>query len=354
MAKRRSRKTGTKSRNSWGVNYRKIKFTLIGFCIVFLLALVYIFFYPNIKFRSDKYYVVVQANSSPSAVADTLYKRQIIKSKISFKLAANLLKFKPGKGIFYIRKNMNNVGIISSLSQNSPLKVSYYKIPYQRSREEIIRIVAKQINVRPDSLKRCIIEHAEKYDMDGESVYSIFITGNFAMPEGGKQKELVEALMDEYYFFWNEDRLKKCKRSGLTPEQLMVLASIVYSETKNPEEMPMIAGVYLNRINYGMKLESDPTIVFANKDFYTKRVYNKHKKIDSKYNTYKNKGLPPGPICSIPPFVVDAVLNYEKHDYLFFCAKGDGSGCHIFSEDFEQHKQNALNYRKRLDSLKIK
>ena len=140
---------------------------------------------------------------------------------------------------------------------------------------------------------------------------------------------------------------------GLTPNEAYVLTSIVYSETKNKEEMPTIAGVYLNRIQKKMRLESDPTLLFAKNKLGAKRVFFKDKEINSPYNTYKYKGLPPGPIYIVPTWVIDKVLEYEGHDYLYFCANPNFSGVHLFAETFEEHKENAQRYRNKLNEKKI-
>jgi UPF0755 protein len=153
--------------------------------------------------------------------------------------------------------------------------------------------------------------------------------------------------------FWNEDRLEQAEDMGLSPEEVYILSSIVYCETKNYEEMPLVAGVYLNRLKKNMRLESDPTALFASNSRGARRVYNKHTSVKSPYNTYQNKGLPPGPICLPPPEVVDAVLDYEDHDFLYFCAKEDSSGTHNFASTYEDHKVNAENYRKSLNKRKI-
>ena len=160
-------------------------------------------------------------------------------------------------------------------------------------------------------------------------------------------------MHQEYLNFWNDERLAQAENAGLTPSEAIILSSIVYAETKNEEEMPVIAGVYINRLKQNMKLESDPTLVYATGDFNTRRVYKNKKNIFPGYNTYRKKGLPPGPIYYPPVKAIDAVLNYAEHDYIYFCAKGDTTGCHTFAATFEEHKENADKYRKYLDSKKI-
>ena len=156
-------------------------------------------------------------------------------------------------------------------------------------------------------------------------------------------------MVKENQRFWNEKRQSEAKALGLSPTEVYILASIVAKESNKTEEQDRIAGVYLNRLNTdGWKLEADPTVVYAWQDFTIRRVLNSHCEIDSPYNTYKYKGLPPGPICIPPIATIDKTLNAEKHDYMFFCAKPDRSGYHAFAKTIEAHNLNAAKYRKTL------
>ena len=158
----------------------------------------------------------------------------------------------------------------------------------------------------------------------------------------------------EHHHFWTEHRKTKAQKLNLSPEEVTTLASIVEKETIKNDEQPKVAGLYLNRLKRGVKLESDPTVIFAIGDFTINRVLNKDLKIDSPYNTYKHKGLPPGPI-SIPSIqAIDAVLNYEKHDYIFMCAKDDFSGYHNFAKTYAGRLINARKYSKALNLRGIK
>ena len=156
-------------------------------------------------------------------------------------------------------------------------------------------------------------------------------------------------MKSEYDKFWaSNQRLKKAASLALTPQEVYTLASIVEKETQQNIEKKRIAGVYLNRLKIGMPLQADPTAVFARKDFLARRVTDFHTKFDSPYNTYKYTGLPPGPITMSSISSIDAVLNYEKHNYLYFCAVGDESGLHSFATDLSEHNRNARIYRDNL------
>jgi UPF0755 protein len=175
--------------------------------------------------------------------------------------------------------------------------------------------------------------------------YEVFWTSSF--------DDFMKKMQKANNRFWNQKRIREAAALGLTPIQAGILASIVYGESKESAEQARIAGVYWNRFRTGMPLQADPTIVFAWKDFTIKRVTGKYTSIKSPYNTYRNAGLPPGPI-SIPPVdVIDQVLHLEKHDYLYFCAKEDFSGFHNFAKTYPEHLLNAAKYQAALDARKI-
>ena len=151
--------------------------------------------------------------------------------------------------------------------------------------------------------------------------------------------------------FWTS-RDAKLSRSGLTRQQAYILASIVYEETKRKNEMPRVAGVYVNRLKRGMPLQADPTCAVG--DFALRRVLNRHLEVDSPYNTYKYPGLPPGPICMPSIDALDGVVDFENHDYLYFCAKDDLSGAHAFARTLAEHNRNAQAYARALNRRGIR
>ena len=161
-------------------------------------------------------------------------------------------------------------------------------------------------------------------------------------------------MQQEYDKFWNDERLAKAKKLDMTPTEVSTLASIVCKESNKTDEMPRIAGVYLNRLKNNWLLQADPTLIFALNDFDIKRVLNVHKEVESPYNTYKYAGLPPGPIC-IPSLVaINSVLDAEKHNYFYFCAKEDFSGYHNFAKTLTEHNRNAIKYQQALNKRGIK
>jgi UPF0755 protein len=184
-------------------------------------------------------------------------------------------------------------------------------------------------------------------------IISIFIPNTYEFYWNTDAKGLYTRLLREYRTFWNDKRLAKSKEEGLAPKEVIVLASIIDDEVAKKDEKPRIAGVYLNRLKRGMPLQSCPTIKFALNDFTITRILKKYLTVDSPYNTYIHSGFPPGPIGCATIEGIDAVLNAEKHDYIFFAAKADFSGYHNFSRTLSEHNRYASEYQKELDKRKI-
>ncbi len=160
-------------------------------------------------------------------------------------------------------------------------------------------------------------------------------------------------MHEEYIKFWSGSRTSKARSIDLTIPEVVTLASIVEKETNKDDEKPQVAGVYINRLKAGWRLQADPTVIYALNDYSIKRVLNKHKEIKSPYNTYLVAGLPPGPICIPSIASIDAVLNYDHHNYLFFCAKDDLSGYHVFAKTNRQHAKNAKKYQEALNKMGV-
>ena len=186
------------------------------------------------------------------------------------------------------------------------------------------------------------------------TMFSMFIPNTYEFYWTVTPEDFVERMRKEYKRFWSESRDAKRKRSGLSRTEVMTLASIVYEETRKVDEMPRIAGVYLNRIKQGIPLQADPTIKYALQDFGLRRILYRHLKYPSPYNTYINRGLPPSPICMPSIDAIDAVLNFEKHDYIFFCARPTFDGYHNFARTLKEHNANARAYQAELNKRKIK
>lgn len=224
-----------------------------------------------------------------------------------------------------------------------------------RTLDRLARSVGKQLmidsaeiaNVMNDS----IFQNQLGYNK--ETMACLFIPETYQVYWNISVKDFFERMQKEHQKFWNKDRLNKATSIGMTPVEVGTLASIVEEETNNNAEKPMVAGLYINRIHSDMPLQADPTIKFALQDFALRRISNEHLNINSPYNTYRNLGLPPGPIRIPSPTGLDAVLNYTKHNYIYMCAKEDFSGTHNFSANYAEHMKNARKYWNALNERKI-
>ena len=196
--------------------------------------------------------------------------------------------------------------------------------------------------------------YCQKWGYDTATIPCLFVPNTYEVYWNTTLDRLMERMQKEHKNFWEGERTQKASAIGLTPNEVCTLASIIDEETANTAEKPMIAGMYYNRLKAKMPLQADPTIKFALKKFELKRIWNNLLFVDSPYNTYKNTGLPPGPI-RIPTIAgIDAVLNYVHHDYLYMCAKEDFSGTHNFARTYTEHLENAVKYSKALNERGIK
>lgn len=195
-----------------------------------------------------------------------------------------------------------------------------------------------------------------KHGLKRETVMCIFLQNTYELYWTISGEKLLERMAKIYNGYWNDKRRAKLENidKNFTPEQAVTLASIVEGETANKDEKPRVAGLYINRLHKGIKLQADPTVIFATGDFTIRRVLKRHLETDSPYNTYRYEGLPPGPICNPSPESLEAVLNYEKNDYIYMCAKEDFSGTHNFARTDKEHAANAAKYQKALDERGVK
>lgn len=243
--------------------------------------------------------------------------------------------------------------------QQTPVKVT---IPSTRDIQQAIGIISKQLMVDSTALAQYTNPTALScFGHSKESAPSFFIPDTYEVYWDISAEDFFEKMAAWERQYWNEDRKAKAKEikiagksEGLTPKEIAALASIVDEETSNVAEMPTVAGLYINRLKKGMPLQADPTVKFALGDPTIQRIYKKDLEVNSPYNTYKIKGLPPGPIRIPTKQALESVLNYEKHDYLYMCAKEDLKGTHNFAKTLSEHNANAQRYQNALDKLNIK
>lgn len=264
-------------------------------------------------------------------------------------------KIKPGH--YKITQGMTNKDLVNMLKSGRqvPVKVSFH---YVRTLPQLCGRIGEKIEADSLSLLEYMSDSKrmeEKYGMNKTMIATMFLPNTYEFYWNTSAEQFADKMYKEYQKFWNDDRKNKAAKLGLSQAEVSILASIVQAEqSKYKTEWPTIAGVYLNRLEKGMLLQSDPTVVYANGDFTISRVLFRHLEIDSPYNTYKYPGLPPGPILIPEPEAIDAVLDYKKHDYLYMCAKDDLSGYHNFAKTLQEHNYNANKYQKALNRAGIR
>lgn len=279
-----------------------------------------------------------------------------------FRLYAALLSLeeKMHTGRYEVTPDMKMLQLVRHIRNHNEQPVKLI-VPSVRTIGEVVRSLSAQLMLDSVSIAKYIDDekHLQELGYTRETLPCLFIPNTYEVYWDVKVEDLFDRLKRENDAFWNEERTAKLKDvseySGeeMTKEKVMTLASIVDSETANNGEKPNTAALYMNRMRIGMRLQSDPTVIFALNDFSIRRVTNEHLKIDSPYNTYKYSGLPPGPI-RVPSIAgIDAVLNHTKNNYIYMCAKEDLSGTHNFAETYAEHLRNATKYVKMLNERNI-
>lgn len=335
---------------------------LLFFLITIITGIIAYKFYnmiyqPNVILGDKKKeYFYIPTGSSLQDVVNLLYEKNYILNRNSFEWVAEKKNYKnnihPGK--YLLRSGMNNEELIDLFrsGRQEPIRVTFNNV---RLKSELASIIALYLEADSSDIIELLEDekYCGKFGFNKENILCMFIPNSYQFYWNTSAEKFVERMSKEYKNYWNEESKAKAKNIGLTQNQVSILASIVQKETNMNDEKPRVAGVYINRIKKDMLLQADPTLVFALKEFALKRVLNIHKNVDSPYNTYLYKGLPPGPICIPEISSLDAVINYEKHDYFYFCAKQDFSGYHNFAKSYAQHCLNAASFQKELNKQKI-
>jgi UPF0755 protein len=328
----------------------------IGVVIAFVIVLTYRnLFSINIKVESKKI-IYIPTGSSYVQVLDTLYSNLNIENRKALDWVAQKKKYpvliKPGR--YVIDSDLSYIELINLLrsGRQKPVKVTFNNV---RTLNQLAGKIGKQIEADSSSLISFLSDDSN-YRSDGfvkEDIIALFIPDTYEMYWNTDARGLYTRMLKEYNLFWDKQRLAKAKEKGLNPKEVAILASIIDDEVVKAVEKPRIAGVYLNRLKRGMPLQACPTIKFALNDFTITRVLNKYLEVDSPYNTYKHTGFPPGPIGCPSVQGLEAVLNAENHDYIFFAAKADFSGYHNFSRTLAEHNRYAAMYQRELNKRKI-
>lgn len=303
----------------------------------------------------EQYELFVSSRASYGDVTDSLMPR--LKHHAAFRAYARRIDlagtFKPGHYVVEPGMSVTEVARMLQLGMQTPVRVTINNV---RIPSQLAGKLARQIDADSATILRALTSEklAAELGFDSVTLFSMFIPDTYEFYWTVTPEEFVRRMKREYDRFWTPERDARRSRSGLSRLEVMTLASIVYEETRKTDEMPRIAGVYINRLRRGIPLQADPTVKYAMQDFGLRRILHRHLKTPSPYNTYVNKGLPPSPICMPGKNAIDAVLNFEHHDYIFFCARPTFDGYHNFARTLREHNANARAYSAELNRRRIK
>lgn len=299
--------------------------------------------------------LLIPTGASFRMVKDSLYRHGWIRDRRSFEWTALRKQYdsnvKPGR--YRIKQGMTNQSLVDLLRSGEQEAVNLF-FQNARTPAELAGRIARQIEADSLGLLNLMNDHEflHQYGVTPATLFAITIPNTYQFFWNTSPKGFLLRMYKESEKFWNAKRKERAAAIGLTQVQVVTLASIVEKETAMNSEKRVIAGVYMNRLMRNMPLQADPTLIFAWHDYTIKRVLNRHKEILSPYNTYLHTGLPPGPICLPSTASIDAVLEFESHDYLYFCAREDFSGYHNFAVTLSEHNRNAARYQQALGRTK--
>lgn len=318
----------------------------------------YIFFLPNTNFKTTTTDFHFDKKQTYLQLKDQLVRNNVIKNAWSFEFATFFYPLERNyqSGLFQIPKNSSNREIILLLSCQ-PQKSIFAEIRPYKKRKNIILRFCKKLDIKPTALLDALADSAFVKELGQgfttENIYCLFIPDTIPVYKEARAKDVLSQLVRHYQRFWTSERETKAARLGLTSEEICILASIVAAETRHKDEMTSIAGLYLNRLQNGKRLQADPTISYLF-GHSIKRIRKRHTHTKSPYNTYRKRGLPPGPVSTPSIAAIDAVLNAEQHDFYFFCAKPDNTGYHTFSKTYQEHRAVAKEYHAQLNKKGVK
>ena len=355
---------GIKQRNKMNKNigrnlfrYLIVSVIVVGVGIYAAYNIKHKIFAPNVIIReSNTFSFYIPTGATFDEVTGLLEISGVIKDMEAFTWLADKkgysTKIKPGH--YVLRNGMSNNELVNMLrgGLQTPVRLTFSNV---RTKQQLAGIVSRVIEADSVSIAHILNDNSQlsEFGFDTATVYAMIIPNTYEMWWNSDAYDFLTRMHREYVKFWNEQRKEKAKKAGLSPIEVSTLASIVDEETIKEDEKKIVAGLYINRLNRKMLLQADPTIKFVLGDFSINRVLSKDLKLDSPYNTYLYQGLPPGPIRFPSVKGIEAVLNFEKHNYLYMCAKDDFSGYHNFAKTLRQHNINAARYRKALRQRRI-
>ncbi len=341
-----------------------LKKVLWGFLFIGIIAGIYAYqkyamiMSPNVpeKLKSDILYI--PSHSSFNDVVDILHGNNQIEDTVSFRKVSEMMNYNRSgvkAGRYKITAKWSNRSLVGHLRSGNQEPVNLV-LNHGWLLEDVAAKAAQFIEADSSDLIRLFLneEYIKESGYTPETLMSLFIPNTYEFYWNSNEKDFFQRMIKEHDRFWNKDRLSKADKIGLSPTEVYTLASIVEREISNSSEKKRVAGLYLNRIKIGMKLDSDPTAKFATRDFKATRILYRHTRFESPYNTYLNRGLPPGPISMASIKSIDAVLDSEKHNYYYMCVDPENLGYHVFAETLEEHNGNARRYHRWLDKIEEK
>ena len=336
-----------------------VSVVLISVLIIYGLIILKQIFSANTKFTEKEVYVYVPTDSKYDDIKKILM--PYVENMNRFDLVASKRGYVDNviPGRFLLTKGMNSYALVKTMRLNSPVKLAFNN---QERIEDLAGRVGSQIEADSLSLLTSFKDSIflKENGFNEENVLAMFIPNTYEVYWNTSAVKFRDKMIKEYRNFWTKEKVAKAEKQGLTPVEATILASIVHKESVKKDERPRIAGVYLNRLRAGMPLQADPTVIYAIKnksdDFkqVIKRVFYNDLTMSHPYNTYKNLGLPPGPIAMPDITALEAVLNPEKNDFIYFCASIDRFGYHEFAATYEEHIKNAKKYSDWINSQDVK
>ena len=343
-------------------NFKLLFISFTGIALIFGSLFGYHFYSyiyaSNVQIDTNEQIFLIQSDWGFETISNELSTQGFIKNKESFEWVAHQKKYsqnvKPGR--FKIQNNWSNSDLVNHirLAGNSiPVKVTFHNISRLT---QLAALISRQIEADSASLINAFLDKnwLNKNGLSKQTAQAIFIPNTYELYWNTSATQFTNRMIQEFEHFWTVERKKKASKLGLSPIQVSTLASIVEAETKKNDEMPKVAGLYLNRLKIGMRLQSDPTVVFALNKPGVHRVYYADLKTESPYNTYIHAGLPPGPIGFPSTTALKSVLNRHPSKHLYMCAKPNYSGYHNFASSYRQHQRFASQYRAFLSKEGIK
>lgn len=315
-----------------------------------------VFYGANILLDKENQTILILKEDTFDDVRNKFYDDFIINDVISFSFVAKVLGYqelvKPG--LYQLKKGMSNLAAVRMLRSGDqvPVRITFNNV---RLKFDLAEKITENTGIEPTEFLALLEDNnfLTQYGVNSESVMTLFLPNTYEVYWTLTATELFSKMAQEHDKFWTTKRKAKAKELKMTPIEVSILASIVQAESVKNDERPTIAGLYLNRLKRNIPLQADPTLIYALGDFTIQRVLNEYKKVKSPYNTYLNRGLPPGPINLPTISSIDAVLNFENHNYIYMCAKEDFSGYHRFAKTLTEHNKNASLFQKALNERSI-